>query len=797
MTAPDTPNDWTPRPAALWAWLVFVLTSLVIFYPMLSGQFLGGDDQVIAGYGFREFGAAYFREYGKIPQWNPYLFGGLPFFGVIGHGDIFYPTAWLRWIVPTGMGMTLGFFLHVVLAGGTMYALLRGLRLSWTSAVVGGVAYQLSGIVLSQISPGHDGKLFVSALAPLAFFALLRGVRDRRYGWFGGLAVIIGLAILSPQVQMAYYLLVALGIWALWLAFVDPERVRTSSPFPMLGLAAVAVVLGLGIAAIQLMPIFDYVQWTPRASGGDSVGWEYATSYSFHIKELLTVVLPQFNGSLDYYWGENFMKSHTEYLGALVLVLVVLGASAARQRGLWTGMGVIAGLFLLVSLAADTPFYRLWYELMPNMKNVRAAGMAFYLVALPVCVWAACGVEALLQGTVSRRRLLWPLATLGILALLGVAGVLQAMAESIAGGIPFQGVIERAMANAGELRMGSIRLLVILLIGGAVMFAVQSRRLRAMTAAAALIAVVAIDQLSVLRQYATWYPPVEETYADDELIRTMAANELPYRAWDPMGQLAGAGMYKGSILMGHKVPTVFGYHGMESRFYDDVWGGKNIWVNQLSPSLHALWATKYLVINQPVDSFPGFRPVLGPVSFPNTLGRNAPAGFLWENTATPQWVRVVGGAVLVPDSLIAATVSDPNYPVDRVALYADSSSVAGASSTPNIPEPSSVSASLTSWRPGNMTIALSGSSPAPTYLLVAENWYPDWRATVDGVEIPTHRANGAMLSVALPSGAREVTLSFEMASYATGRLLTLASLAGAVMIMVFGVVHDRRKSAHV
>ena len=26
------------------------------------------------------------------------------------HGDIFYPTAWLRWIVDTDVGMTLGFF---------------------------------------------------------------------------------------------------------------------------------------------------------------------------------------------------------------------------------------------------------------------------------------------------------------------------------------------------------------------------------------------------------------------------------------------------------------------------------------------------------------------------------------------------------------------------------------------------------------------------------------------------------------------------------------------------------------
>lgn len=792
MTAPDAPDAWTPRPAAPWAWLVFVLTSLIIFYPMLSGQFLAGDDQVIAGYGFRQFGAEYFRTYGSIPQWNPYLFGGMPFFGVIGHGDIFYPTAWLRWIVPTGFGMTLGFFLHVVLAGGAMYALLRGLRLSWSAAVVGGVAYQMSGIVLSQISPGHDGKLFVSALAPIAFLALLRGIRGGKLGWFGGLAVVIGLAILSPQVQMAYYLLVALGLWTLWLVFLDPERNRTRSPFMPLGLATLAVVLGLGIAAIQLMPIFDYVQWTPRAQGGDSVGWDYATGYSFHIKEFLTVVLPQFNGTLDHYWGVNPLKAHTEYLGALVLVLAVAGVGGARQRGLLTGLGVIAGLFLLVSVAADTPFYRLWYELMPNMKNVRAAGMAFYLVALPACVWAACGVDALMQGTVSRRRLYWACGVLAGLAVMGAAGVLQAVAEGMA--VP--GREARAFENAGELQAGSIRLLVVVIVGALVMLAIQAGRLRAAGAAAALVVVVTVDQWSVLREFAKWLPPTDVTYSSDPIIHAMNGAELPYRTWDPAGQAVGASVYQGSILMGHAVPTVFGYHGMESRFYDDMWGGKNTWVNQLSPTLQHLWAVRFATLNQPVDSLPGFHPTAGPVSFPNTLGRTALAGYLWESDATPEWVRVVGGAVLAPDAQIGPTVADPNYPFDRVALFADTAQVAGATPTPAIPEPSPVTASLTEWRPGAMTVAISGSAPSNTYLLVAENWYPDWRATIDGVAAPTHRANGAMLSVVIPPGAREVRLSFEMASYRTGRMVTLLSILGAVMLMGFGAVRSRRQVAN-
>ena len=81
----------------------------------------------MAGYSFRLYGAEMFRQTGSIPQWNPYLFGGLPFIAAM-HGDIFYPTAWLRWVLPMDTAMNLGFAIHLVLAGFAMYLLLRALR---------------------------------------------------------------------------------------------------------------------------------------------------------------------------------------------------------------------------------------------------------------------------------------------------------------------------------------------------------------------------------------------------------------------------------------------------------------------------------------------------------------------------------------------------------------------------------------------------------------------------------------------------------------------------------------------
>ncbi len=789
MTQPEPVRpSWTPRLGAIWAWLAFVVVALTLCWPMLSGQFLAGDDQVLAGYGFRQFGAEYFRAHGGIPQWNPFLFGGLPFFGVIGHGDIFYPTAWLRWLVPTGIGMTFGFFIHLVIAGGAMYALLRGLRFSWTAAVTAGIGYELSGIVASQLSPGHDGKLFVSALAPLAFLALLKAIRHRRLGGYGAFALVIGLAILSPQVQMAYYLLVGTGLWALWLTFLDPERATDRPWIQPLGLALVAAGLGIGISMIQMLPIFTHVAYTPRGPGGPSVGWDYSIGYSYHLKELPTLILPQFNGVLRNYWGTNHFKLHTEYLGALVVALAILGLGTARRRGLLLGFGIVAGLFFLVSMGADTPFYRLWWSVMPMMSSVRAAGMAWYLVALPVCVWAACGIERLVSGEPIGRSFWWTFGGMGIFALLGAAGILQPVTEAMAD----EQMVQTAVANAGALQAGSIRLLIILLIGGGVIWTIGRRRLEGAGAAIALMAVVGVDNWSILKAFPQWLAPAEQTYASDQIIDTVRQHPLPYRVFDPSGAMGGGAVYQGSVLMAHEVPTVFGYHGMESKYFDELFGGKNAWTNQGSPSLWDLYAVEYVTFNQEIPALPGYHKVLGPVSFPNLVDRTpAGTGYLWQRDSAASWVRVVPGAVKVPEDRIVPTVADPGYPTSGVILYPDTASVDGASSTVAVPAPTAVTARLTAWAPGEMTVALDGTDSRTTYLLVAENWYPDWQATIDGQPAATHRANFAMLSVALPSGAREVRLRYDMASYHTGRLLTAIAVLGALLLIGAGMRQRR------
>lgn len=781
MTGPDLSPD-TPRRPALVAGVVYLAAALTLAWPMLTGQFLAGahSDQYIAGYGFRLFGAEAFRATGNIPLWNPYIFGGLPYVGAM-HGDIFYPTAWLRWILPTGTAMNLGFLLHLVVAGAAMYAFLRALRVTFGGALVGGLAYELTGMVASLVSPGHDGKLFVSALTPLLFLGLLTGIRDqRRRGW-GTVALVTGL-MFHGHPQLAVYALIAGALWGIYLLFGDPERPPVGPPRTHAiawGLAAVA--LGVGLYAIQLLPALDYLPFSPRGAGA-SRGFEYATGFSFPPEEIVSTFLPQFNGVLEHYWGRNGIKFHTEYLGAVVIVLAGVGLASrqdARRKAILLG---IAGLFLLVALGGHTPFYGLWYELVPQQKNVRAPGAAFFLVSFVVAVFAGLGAERALAREVTRRRLLaWtvPLALVGLLAALGG---LQRLAE----GWARPGLETQVALNIDALRAGGLRLFLIVLFGGTTLWAITAGWLRQGIALAALGIVVVGDLWSVDRPFFSFRPPVRETYADDPITAAIRRHDLPFRVWDPAGGLDQYGVYPKSWLMAYRIPTLLGYHGNELNAFDELLGGKNLWRGQAGSNIWSLFAVRFVVLGQ-AEPIPGYHQVVGPV--PVTTGGQ---GVLFEADSARPWVQVIPAGAKIPEEQIAPTIADPRFPVDRVVLFPDSSGLDLKSLEGKMPEPAPVRATLRHWEPGAMQVALEGRAETPVYLLVAENWYKDWTAMIDGHAAPVYRANHTMLSVVLPPGAQEVSLVFRSPAYQKGRAISLL----AALLVLLLLLWPNRKSVH-
>jgi hypothetical protein len=790
--APDAaPAAFEPKHPTLLATGVLSLWIAILSLPAWTGKFIGGaySDQYHTGYAFRDWLASEFKRTGHIPLWNPEILGGLPFVGAM-HGDIFYPTAWLRLILPTGTAMNLGFIVHYVLAGLFMYLLVRMFRVSWAGAVTAGFAYQLSGVIGTYVQPGHDGKLFVTALLPLALIGLVMGIRDRRIEGYGVLGLAVGLAMVSPQAQMTYYLLIAAGIFAVYLAFAErPESEPLVSRLQALGLALVAVTLGFGIGMIQFLPFFKYLPYSPRAEG--YYGFQGSTSFAIPWVHVPEFFLANFVGTTPHqtYWGPNGLKLHSEYLGLPVIALAVVGAMSKARRRTVLWLGGIGLLFLLIGLGSGTPFYRLWWAVMPFVKKTRAPGMALYVVAMVLAFFAAFGVDRVQQGGASRRGLVWTAIGSGV-ALLALAGVPGAMAESLAQGIQMatgQPTAQAAVAAQASIRLGAFGSGVALAVLGGLALVWERRRVPLLVVALGIPLIVSADLWRNASGFWTWSPPPrEDLYAGDALTAELHQVPLPYRVLD----LAGA--YPGSSLMAYHIPQLLGYHGVELHAFDELMGGKNQWTNVFrSPKLWDLYAIRYVLTpaqeGASPDSLPGFVRRSAPVTTASGTSVR-----VFERASPPAYAWVATAALKLDDSSAVQAVLNPRLPKRAVVLLAPDAPVEPPRLTA-IPDTLDVTATVTAWEPGRMTIALNPAPDTAAYVVVAENWYTQWHATVDGAAAPVLRGNVAEMAVPVPAGAREITLEYASAPYRLGRAITLLSLVAVIAFLAIPPALRRRR----
>ena len=333
-----------------------------------------------------------------------------------------------------------------------------------------------------------------------------------------------------------------------------------------------------------------------------------------------------------------------------------------------------------------------------------------------------------------------------------------------------------------RFRSGSLRLLAFVVVGGAVLWATATGRLARPIVTSALVVLTAVELWSVDRGFYTFSPRADELFVDDAVTRHLKEVRPPYRVVD-VGDSYGY-----ALLMAYRIPVARGYHGFQLQRYNELAGADQRFQNLLSPSLLDLLAIRYLILPQPQD-VPGYRQIVGPAR--TAFGTTA---VLYERDTVPAYARVLPASFKAPDGQAVPTLVDSRYPTSGVALLPDTATV--SSPTAQAPFlPAVVSAQVTEWRPGAMTIELTGTEAAPSHLLVAENWYPDWRAEVDGRPGVVRRIDHTLLGVDLPSGSREVRLGFVSSAYAKGKVVSVVALLLAAAMIVLPAVSKRRGAA--
>lgn len=195
---------------------------------------------------------------GRLPLWNPYTYFGAPFLADIQWGTLYPPNLAFA-LLPVDLAYNLFVGLHLALAGVSMFALARCWNLPAVPALIAGMAFMLSGRLVTWASGGAVNILSATAWLPLVVLCFDRALTARPARFWGALtALVLGLQILSGHPQFTLYALIAIFWAAIWqtrtLRRTEQTIARTLKPTIVL---LVVVAAAVGLAAAQIAPTYE------------------------------------------------------------------------------------------------------------------------------------------------------------------------------------------------------------------------------------------------------------------------------------------------------------------------------------------------------------------------------------------------------------------------------------------------------------------------------------------------------------------------------------------------------------
>ena len=193
----------------------------------------------------------------------------------------------------------------------------------------------------------------------------------------------------------------------------------------------------------------------------------------------------------------------------------------------------------------------------------------------------------------------------------------------------------------------------------------------------------------------------------------------------------------------------------------------------LNRSLLSLLNVRFII-------WPVFRqgglPSLEPV-MATSIGGDRIYEAVYEIPTLPR-ARLVGEAVVLEDEEAVPYILSPDFrPAQEVVLpEAPATELSGS------PVQGSVEWLERSVNRQRLRVRSEGAA----LLVLADNWYPAWKARVGGEEAPVLRANHTLRAVPIPGGESDVEIYYDRGSLAGPIFLSLASLAVVMGSLILG-----------
>lgn len=684
---------------------------------------------------------------GRFPLWNPYVFGGVPFFAN-PQTALLFPLTALAYVLPETLALTLMSVLKLSVAGVGMYWFLRRLSLARLPALLAAETFAFNALLITWLQWSNTSPV---VLLPV-LFAMTELLRERGGpGPVAGLAVTVAASIFAGYPQRVVYGLVVLAVWAVSRARNAPR------PAAFLGRWAAGIALGLLLSAVQLLPFVEYA----RASAVFAYRTEWMLYFPLPFRSVVALLMPYFFGSPtgNDFWGPANFNEISLSVGILPWLVIPVTVLCAWSR---PGTKYFTALAALSAAAVyGAPVAGLTIASLPPLATtivVRTADLFVFSLS----VLCGLGLDAIVTGRPISRRA----------AALGVRGAFAALALT---GLGFVGsyYVLAARALMWVPLWAQYPWFLLLLTLAAVLL------LKILYAAGATVrlwlGLGAIQLASLLPLAATYNPVVDARLLHSEPppavrhLQTLSASD----PWRVMFRSFGAANF-GTIF---RLSEFGGYDGMTPSRAEqladpagslDAWasGPFRVTLGFTSPVLDLL-GIRYVMLparaERPAPHF--VLDYKGPDATVYRNDRALPRAFVAFRTRTclddaATLALVHGGAVDLRQEVIIAGCRD--VPAPGVPSGASRAEIKGYTAA---------------------RVVIDAATDAAGYLVLTDAWFPGWRAWVDGVEHTVWRADHALRAVWLPPGLHRVEFRYAPASFRWGLLTSV--FAALVLVGLF------------
>ncbi len=708
--------------------------------------------------------AADMVRHGEFPLWNPLVSCGWPFFA--NSTGFLFPLNAVFYMLPVWYAFGLAAYLKLFFAGLFTYLFLKELRLATTAALVAAASFMFSGFMVGWL--GHNHVLAALCL-PLLLLCSERVFTTQTIRSVAPLAAAVGCSFLAGHYETTFHVLAAAGLYALFrilMLYRENRDIRISLHASMLYGAAVC--LGVAVAAIQLLPAWEYINLSSlmaaRGGAGFSVTPDSFFRFVTSLKGLVLYVVPDYfgNPAEHTYWGNAAgMWTYLEqsgYAGILPLFLAfvaITGNTAGKARvAFFTFLGILAlAVVYRMPLIGDA----IWsLPLFAKLNNNRLV----LIYSFSVSVLAGFGAHSLLMADkADLRRMTRTFSrlfavSLGIALLLWVLISYGAFAEIVAG---------RGLSVYVTNKL--LHFLLWALLSALSVFLYAKEYLTKTVFQTLLVLITIADLLVFASGFWAGIKP-DQVYPSTPAIDFLRKDQSLHRIYG-IGKVMAMNTW-----VPYGLQDVRGYDGISLKSYEELMTRKTgvgtffMFGNSMNTTLANLMNVKYLLVPKDQElKVPFLEKVYS------------------DEINVYQNLNALPRAFIVHKAQVATSKEDALAILYRPDFKPASEAVLGPDLPSPVPELKGSQASGRSlasvFSYGSREVVIDADMAERGLLILSDTYYPGWTALVDGKKRDIYRADYNFRAVFLEKGKSRVRFIYTPLSFTIG-----AAISGCAIIVL-------------